>query len=166
VADQVRSPLACARLSDLCFEGRWGNVGEHGRAAVDAYLEMSKLDVYALDEGRRTTAVMARVDWLCRALDLASRMGDAARSELAVAAIVKGAKESLAQERAEPGAALGLIEALVDADRAESDELLEAAHRRYAGDQWNMIKPCCCSFGGSAATRSADGRCSVLGSWP
>jgi hypothetical protein len=136
VADQVRSPLARARLSDLCFEGHWGNVGEHGRAAVDAYLEMSKLHVYALDEGRRTTAVMARVDWLCRALALASRMGDAARSELAVAAIVKGAEESLAQERAEPGAALGLIEALVEA-HAESDELLEAAHRRYADDQWN-----------------------------
>jgi len=137
VADQVRSPLARARLSDLCFEGRWGNVGEHGRVAVDAYLEMSKLDVYALDEDRRTTAVMARVDWLCRALNLASRMGDAARAELAVTAIVEAARESLAQESAEPGAALGLIEALVDAGRAESDELLEAARRRYAGDQWN-----------------------------
>jgi hypothetical protein len=138
VADRVRSPIARARLSDLCFEGRWGNVGERGRAAVDAYLEMSKVDVYALDEDRRLFAAVGRVDWLGRALALASKMGDAARSEEAVAAIVDAARESLAQGAGEPGVALGLSEALVDAGRPESDELLEEARRPYADDYWNM----------------------------
>lgn len=138
VADRVRSPIARARLSDLCFEGHWGNVGEHGRAAVAAYLEMSKVDVYALEEDRRLFAAVGRVDWLGRALALASKMGDAPRSEQAVMALVDATRESLAQGAGEPGVALGLIEALVDAGRAESDELLEEARRPYGGDYWNM----------------------------
>jgi hypothetical protein len=137
VADQVTAPIARARLSDLCFEGRWGDVGARGRAAVDAYLEMSKVDVYALEENRRLSVAIGRVDWLGRALKLASKMGEAGRCELAATAIVEAARESLAREAAEPGVALGLIEALVDGGRAEAGELLEEARRRYAGGQWN-----------------------------
>jgi hypothetical protein len=134
----VKSPIARARLNDLCFAGRWGNVGDRGRAAVDAYLEMSTVDVYAVEEHRRPSVAIGRVDWLGRALHLASKMGDAGRRDLAIAAIVKAATESLAQESAEPGVSLGLIAALVDAEGAESDELLDEARRRYAGDQWNV----------------------------
>jgi hypothetical protein len=65
-------------------------------------------------------------------------MGDVGRRDLAITAIVKAATESLAQESAEPGVSLGLIAALVDAERAESDELLDQARPRYAGDQWNV----------------------------
>jgi hypothetical protein len=138
VADQVTSPIARARLNDLCFEGRWGNVGDRGRAAVDAYLEMSTVDVYAVEEARRPSVALGRVDRLGRALDLASKMGDAARCDLALTAIVQAATESLAQDSAEPGVSLGLIAVLVDAERAESDEFLDEARRRYAGDQWNV----------------------------
>jgi hypothetical protein len=138
VADKVTSPIACARLNDLCFEGRWGNVGNRGRAAVDAYLEMSTVDVYALEEHRRPSVALGRVDWLGRALSLASKMGDAARCDLAITAMVEAARESLGRESPEPGVSLGLIAALVDAERAESDELLDDARRRYAGDQWNV----------------------------
>ena len=61
---QVTSPFARARLNDLCFEGHWGNVGDRGRAAVEAYLEMSTVDVYAVEEHRRPSVAIARVDWL------------------------------------------------------------------------------------------------------
>ena len=64
VADEVTSPIARARRNDLCFEGHWGNVGDRGRAAVDAYLEMSTVDVYAVEEHRRPFVAIARVDWL------------------------------------------------------------------------------------------------------
>jgi hypothetical protein len=137
VADEVTAPIARARLNDLCFEGRWGNVGDRGRAAVDAYLEMSAVDAYAVEEEHRPSVALGRVDWLGRAFTLASKMGDAARCELAITAIVEAATESLAQESAEPGVSLSLIAVLVDADRAESDELLDEARRRYTGDQWN-----------------------------
>jgi hypothetical protein len=64
VADEVASPIARARRNDLCFEGHWGNVGDRGRAAVEAYLEMSTVDVYAVEEHRRPFVAIARVDWL------------------------------------------------------------------------------------------------------
>jgi hypothetical protein len=42
------SPLAKARFHDLCFEGRWGRVGDHARLAGEAYLELA--DELAPDE--------------------------------------------------------------------------------------------------------------------
>jgi hypothetical protein len=138
VADAVRSPVARARLNDLCFERRCGDPGARGRAAIDAYLEMAAIDPYSLDENRRLFVSLGRVDWLGRAATHASRMRDGERIERAVAAIVSAATESLEREEQEPGVALGLIAALVDADRAEADELLERARAKYAGDQWNL----------------------------
>jgi Domain of unknown function (DUF4209) len=137
VADAVRSPVARARLNDLCVVRRFGDVGARSRAAVDAYLEMAGANPYSLDENRRLFVSLGRVDWLGRALALASRMRDADRIEQVVAAIVSAAKDSLAEAEAEPGVALGLIGALVDADRAEADDLLSAAQAKYAGDVWN-----------------------------
>src|SRR2546430_16788599 len=99
---------------------------------------MATVDPYGLDESRRLFVSLGRVDWLGRALANASRMRDGERVERAVAAIVSAATESLARDEREPGVALGLIEALVDADRAEADELLTRAKAKYAGDQWNI----------------------------
>jgi hypothetical protein len=137
VAGVVRSPVARARLNDLCFERRCADVGVCGRAAIDAYLEMSAVDPYGLDENRRLFVGVGRVDWLGRALALSSRMRDGERVERSVAAIVSAATASLAREEREAGVSLGLIAALVEADRAEADELLERAREKYAGDQWN-----------------------------
>jgi hypothetical protein len=138
VADAVSSPVARARLNDLCFERRYGDVGARGRVAIDAYLEMAAVDPYALDKNRRLFVSVGRVDWLGRALANASMMRDGERIERAVAAIVSAGTESLAREEQEPGVALGLIAALVDADRAEADGLLDEARAKYAGDQWNL----------------------------
>jgi hypothetical protein len=138
VADAVSSPIARARLNDLCFERRWGDVGARGRAAINAYLEMATVDPYSLDENRRLLVSLGRVDWLSRALANGSGMGDVERVERTAAAIVVAAIESLAQERPEAGVALGLIETLVDAERAEADDLLNAARMKYGSDHWNL----------------------------
>jgi hypothetical protein len=137
VAGAVSSPVARARLHDLCFERRCGDVGAHGRAAIDAYLEMAAVDPYSLDDDRRLFVSLGRVDWLGRALALAARMRDVERTERAVTAISSAASASLRQDSPEAGVALGLVAALVDADRDEADELLEAARAKYVGDQWN-----------------------------
>lgn len=141
LADRVTVPIARARLHDLCFEGRWGHGGDHGQAAALAYLEMSAVDPYALDENGRLFAAVGKVDWLRRSLFLARVRKDNELAERAIAAIVDAARQSLAQEDLEPGVNLGHISTLVD-DGAEIDELgelLAAARARYAGGDAHQI---------------------------
>ena len=38
VADEVTSPIAQARLNDICFEARWGHGGRHARRAIEGYM--------------------------------------------------------------------------------------------------------------------------------
>ena len=118
---------------------------------------MAAIDPYSLDENRRLFVSLGRVDWLGRAVTHAARMRDGERVERAVAATVSAATESLAREEQEPGVALGLIEALVDADRAEADELLERAraHKclRDAGSEAEECNHVAGSFPGLLSRR-------------
>jgi len=137
VTTVVQSAVARARLNDLCFEAGWGHGGDRGRAAANAYLELSTVDVYALGEDRRPGVALGRVDWLTRALELASKMRDDDLAERAVVGLAEAAVKSIAQSSPEPGVVLGAIEALVEAGRPEADDLLARASETYAGDAWN-----------------------------
>jgi hypothetical protein len=135
VASQVRQPLAQAQLNDLCFERHWGHGGEHARAAVESYLDICDVDLYALPEPVRELPIGFRVFWLRRALRLARLLRDDVAAERAITSIDRATEASLAQQRLEVGVALGHIETLIDdGSSARVDELLEAARERYAGD--------------------------------
>ncbi len=139
VADRVGSPIARARLNDLCFETRTGHVGDRALAAATAYLEMSAIDAYALDDSARPSALMGRVVWLERALALARLRKDNELAASVIDAIVDSSRTSLAQPTPEPGVTLGLIEALTEreSELAEIDQLLEQARTIYADDGFN-----------------------------
>lgn len=136
VADRVASPLARARLNDLCFETRTGHVGDRALAAATAYLEMSATDPYVLDDAARPGALMGRVVWLSRALTLAGLRRDDELGRSVVDAILAATRESLARPAPEPGVTLGLIEALVEDEPeiVEVDQLLDQARKIYVDD--------------------------------
>lgn len=123
-------PRVRARLHDLLFERRWGEVGVHLAEAAEAYLEdaagSNPPSLHAVDALRRTDH-LAR---LGRKNDLLDRV---------TAEITRAAGASIDDAEPKPGVTLRLIEVLVDRGCADPmvDDLLDRARRRYP-DAWNV----------------------------
>lgn len=138
-ADRAQSPLARARLNDICWDGGFGpDRGERGRRAVDAYLEHAEALAPYDDQQSDSLVPMARFDALKRAARIAGQLSDAARLARTCEAATAATRESVESSNYEPGVALGLIEVLIQAryDDAVIDELLTAARERYASDRF------------------------------
>lgn len=135
----LASPAARARLHDLCFETRHGDVQVHARAAVDAYLEVAGLASTKqggedTGPGRQLVAVHA----LQRALDLSRRSNQADLGDRVIERLVGFAKEALDDAASPPGVVLGYLDMLAG-DRSEIRELVEllaSARSRYQNDVW------------------------------
>ncbi len=135
VSQTVSTPLARARLNDLCFTGGWGNRGQSARIAAESYLTLAATPT-GTDISDRA---MDRVTWLGRALTLARKVRDRALADRVIAETVAAAREYLPNTAIPPGAVLGLLTVLADDADPPTDlaELLAEARDRYRGDAWN-----------------------------
>ena len=129
VAGEAQHPRVRARLHDLLFERKWGDIGRHATVAIDAYLD---------DATSISPPSLRAVDGLRRSHHLARlTRNDHARGRV-VAALLEAVAASLDDPEPKPGVALRLIDVLVDARCPDPrvDELLTAARARYP-DAWN-----------------------------
>lgn len=110
-ASLVSSPMARARLHDLCFEGRWGDVGSHARLAGEAYLELADAlaEVDASDQPGAVLALRQR-EALQRARALGRLTGQVYLEDRAADAIVDALRRILATDRLDLGRAILLVE--------------------------------------------------------
>lgn len=129
VVELTTHPRVRARLHDLLFERRWADVGRHGAAAAEAYLE----DAAQIDPpSQRIVDCLRRAHELSRLTrrdDLADRVS---------AELLRAAAASIDDPDPKPGVSLRLIDVLVDARSTDLaiDELLARARGRYP-DAWN-----------------------------
>jgi len=138
-ADRVQSALARARLNDICWEGGFGpDRGNRGRRAADAYFEHAEALAPYDHQPADSLVPMARLDALKRAGRIAGQLSDGERLARICEAAHSAARESLASSNYEPGVALGLIGALLEARYADAaiDGLLSTARERYASDRF------------------------------
>jgi len=112
------APLVKARLHDLCFERKWGSVGDHARLAGEAYLELA--DEVAPGETLRQCVALRR------ARALARLAGQADLGQRAARAIIHALEDAYAAEPLDVGRAVVLVEAAIEEelDAPEIDELL------------------------------------------
>ena len=126
-ADVVDTPMARARLHDLCFEGRWGNVGDHARRAGDAYLELAN-EMAAVDVTDQLRAVRAlrQCDALRRARSLARLTRQDMLGQRAGQVIAMATRDLLTSAPLDPGRAIVLVELAIDESLPdkEIDDLL------------------------------------------
>ena len=124
------APMAKARFHDLCFEGRWGRVGDHARLAGEAYLELA--DELAPDQTSdqlQAVRALRQREALLRARALARLSGQADLGQRAADAIIDALR--IGDEPPDPGRAIVLAEAAIEEklDAPEIDELL--THLRW-----------------------------------
>jgi hypothetical protein len=114
-ADVVDTPMARARLHDLCFEGRWGNVGDHARRAGDAYLELAN-EIATVDVTDQLRAVRAlrQCDALRRARSLARLTRQDMLGQRAGQVIAMATRDLLTSAPLDPGRAIVLVELAID----------------------------------------------------
>lgn len=130
VVDHATHPRVRARLHDLLFERRWGNVGAHAAGAIHAYIE----EAAPIDPPSQRT-----VDGLARAHELAKLTKREDMADRATAELLRTSEASLDDPDPKPGAALRLLEVLVDAGFSDPavDQLLQRARETYR-DAWNF----------------------------
>ncbi len=121
------APLVKARFHDLCFEGRWGRVGDHARLAGEAYLDLA--DELAPDQTTdqlQAVRALRQREALRRARALARLSGQADLGQRAADAIVRALRTVLDAEAPDPGRAIVMVEAAIEekVDAPEIDELL------------------------------------------
>lgn len=129
VASHASNPRVRARLHDLLFERRWGDVGNHATAAVEAYLEVA---------GAADPPSIGTLDALQRAHELSRMTRRTDLQERCTAALIRAASASLEDPDRKPGVALGVIRVLAQGgcpDR-DIDQLLARAREQYT-DAWN-----------------------------
>jgi len=121
------APLVKARLHDLCFEGRWGSVGDHARLGGEAYLELAD-EVAPGETSGQLQAVRAlrQCEALRRARVLARLAGQADLGQRAAKAIIDALGDALGAEPLDVGRAVVLVEAANEEklEAPEIDELL------------------------------------------
>jgi len=125
-AEQSAAPAAIARLNHLLFHAKRGHAGERLRAAAIAYRALAHSS-----RGRHD-----RVSFAAWSRELYQRVGDVVEAKALLSILEDLARESMDQEKREPGVALLAIEAIVRADAAYPvlDDLLDVADARYAKD--------------------------------
>jgi len=131
VAARASHPRIRARLHDLLFERRWGNVGEHALGGVAAYIEYAQQPGNSHDE----------VDSMQRAFQLIRfTKNDELLGELVKTAVSLVDRTLVDTESPKPGISLPLIEVLVDSEAAveQAAELLRRARVAYSADPWNL----------------------------
>jgi hypothetical protein len=130
VVNHATHPRVRARLHDLLFERRWGNVGAHAAGAIHAYLE----EVAPIDPPSQRT-----VDGLARAHELATMTKRRDMAGRAAAELLRASEASLDDFEPKPGVALRLLRVLVDARFSDPavDQLLQRARETYR-DAWNV----------------------------
>jgi len=132
-ANLVTTPLAAARLNDLCFEARLGDRGSRARRAIETYLtaaqDMASSSGVESDNRRPYTRLSA----LSRARQLARAVGDKGLEERAVDEIIRAAESFVTTDPREAVLFLGL---LVNDTRpaAEVNTLLDKTREQLTGD--------------------------------
>lgn len=123
-----RHPRIRARLADLLFLRRSGNIGSHLATAAAAYIE---------DGTSTDPPTMHSVDALCRAYALARAGRQDDLVARATSELLRSASASIDAAEPKPGVALSLIEDLIDAGCSDPavDDLLDRARDRYP-DMW------------------------------
>jgi hypothetical protein len=120
VAAEAHSPLARARLHDLCFEVRHCNARDHAAAAITAYLELAqRYPLDAEDESDRLYVALMAGRFVGRALDLARSTGQHDKVAEIHEAGMRLARVTLGDGSVGPGVVLGLLRPL-SADRPGS----------------------------------------------
>jgi len=141
-ATRVISPVARARLHDLCFEAKRGDVREHARLAAEAYIELGEMYPSGSDQEYVYIEVaLGAGRHLARALELARMKGLDEIANKAIEILVRKADFSLGDEKAGPGVVLRLIRPLIgDRDGSSRvDDLLVRARARYKDDVFNTL---------------------------
>lgn len=104
-ARQVITPLARARINDLCFTGSHGN-HENAKAAVEAYLRLADASGRAVESDPDPSRPLGQIAGLQHALTLACKVRDKVVAERALAETVAAARSSLDDDDAAPGVVL------------------------------------------------------------
>jgi hypothetical protein len=141
VADQVTSPIAQARLNDICFEARWGHGGNHARRAIEGYLRVAGSDGVASDDPKHVRRDLGAMKALARALDLARRTRQDDLADATLKATAALASKAIDREAPGAGYLLGLIETLVVGGETPDivDPLLARARAVYADDPFQTV---------------------------
>ena len=133
VAAEATHPRLLSTLHDLLFERRrCDHVGDHGRAAGEAYV------AYA----QEPSSTLAEVDSLRRAFELSKLMrNDALRDRALPVALANIARTLEEHDDPKPGVSLRLLETLIDygCEAIEIDDLLGQARSAYP-DVWNAAQ--------------------------
>jgi hypothetical protein len=109
------APLTRARLHDLCFEGRWGRVGDHARLAGEAYLDVaSELAQGETSDQLRAVRAVRQCEALQRARVLARLTGQADLGKRAAGAIIDALRDVLGTDPLDLGRAIVLLETAID----------------------------------------------------
>ncbi|MGD0705469.1 MAG: hypothetical protein ABSA02_37000 [Trebonia sp.] len=137
-ARQVSTPLARARLKDLCFTGSHGN-HENARAAAEAYLQLADASGRADESDPDPGRPLGQIAGLQRALTLARKVRDKVIAERALAETVAAARRSLDDDDAAPGVVLGFLRILAGERTPPQDleDLLIKARDRYQDHAWH-----------------------------
>lgn len=141
-ADHVSEPVCQARLHDLCFELRRGNIAHHIRAACEAYLSMASNNPHSAgDDIQRISGAMRRMHELSRVLSLGKRSKMEDVEARAVAALLDAAQQSLDSGHPGPGELLGLLDPLIDTSSdPRVDRYLGRARTAFEGDAYSTAE--------------------------
>jgi len=137
VSLRVTEPLVSARLHDLCFIKRSGNVGDHARLAITAYLNLAhRYPSEEPEHPRRLRVAIATVKYVSRALDLARSTRQDLLATEALDVGLELVKIALSDDEAGPGLIFGLLRVLArDRDcPTEVDTLLVQERQKFSGD--------------------------------
>ena len=136
---RVMTPLARARLHDLCFVTKTGTNHTHARAAAQAYLELARrYEGKDSPSGHRLLLSARADDCVQRALTLAAAMNQLDLVEEAMTAGVELAQLAVEDPDAGHGTVCHLLRPFIERDDCpdEVDAVLAAAQARFGSDGW------------------------------
>lgn len=136
---RVTTPLARARLHDLCFVTKTGAKHTHARAAAQAYLELARRyeGKNSLTEQRLLLGARAD-DCVQRALTLAAAMNQPDLVQEAMTTGIALAKLAVEDPDAGHGTVCHLLRPFIERDDCpgEVDVVLATAQARFGSDGW------------------------------
>jgi hypothetical protein len=136
---RVTTPLARARIHDLCFVTKTGAKHQHARAAAQAYLELARRYEGKDSPSDQRLLLGARADdCVQRALTLAAAMNQPDLVAEAIATGVELAKLAVEDPGAGHGTVCHLLRPFIERDDCpeEVDAILTEAQARFGCDGW------------------------------